>query len=130
MIEDTSFLIDLLRGDHEAVEALERLEANRVPEKISAISVLELQEGLIRSEQSRSKRERVQQVLTSKHIIPADQQIMIRAGKISGQLYNDGIPIDREDCIIAATAIFEDEPVITRNVKHFQRIEHLNIERY
>jgi len=41
-----------------------------------------------------------------------------------------GEPIDREDCIIAATAIAENEPVVTRNAGHFERISGLDVRTY
>jgi len=41
---------------------------------------------------------------------------MKKAGKISGELLARGKQIDREDCIIGATALLADEPVLTRNV--------------
>ncbi|MDQ2052163.1 hypothetical protein RBH26_16920 [Natronolimnohabitans sp. A-GB9] len=45
----------------------------------------------------------------------ADQTMMRKAGKLSGELINDGERIEREDCIIAATALLNDEPILTRN---------------
>lgn len=130
MIEDTSFVIDLLRGAKSAIDTLEWLEANRVPEKLSSVTVMELQEGIIRSGHPDEKKQRIQSVLTSKHIIAADQEVIMKAGTISGQLYQDGTPIDREDCMIGATAILEDEPVLTNNVDHFRRIPDLDVETY
>ena len=55
---------------------------------------------------------------------------MRKAGKISGSLRARGREIDREDCIIGATALLNDEPVVTRNRKHFERIDGLDIETY
>ena len=69
-------------------------------------------------------------VLDSKHVIPADHSIMKHAGEISGRLVSEGQRIDREDCIIAATAIQENEPVLTRNRSHFDRVPNLDVETY
>ncbi len=55
---------------------------------------------------------------------------MRKAGKISGELISRGEEIDREDCIIGATALLNDEPVVTRNSDHFDRIEGLDVETY
>jgi predicted nucleic acid-binding protein len=38
--------------------------------------------------------------------------------------------MDREDCIIGATAALNDEPVVTRNTEHFDRIDGLRVETY
>ena len=49
MIQDTSFLIDVLRGDDDAETVLELLERENRPEKVSSIASLELYEGVQRS---------------------------------------------------------------------------------
>ncbi|EMA35644.1 PIN domain-containing protein [Natronobacterium lacisalsi] len=60
----------------------------------------------------------------------ADHTVMRKAGKLSGELINGGERIEREDCIIAATALLNDEPVITRNSEHFGRIDDLEVRSY
>lgn len=55
---------------------------------------------------------------------------MAKAGRISGELITDGMEIDREDCVIAATALIEEEPVATRNVSHFERIDGFDVRSY
>lgn len=130
MIQDTSFVVDLLRGDADAAQRLELLERERVPEKVSAVTVLELHEGVRRSETPRETRESILEVLDSKTIVDADRDVMREAGRISGELHDRGEPIEREDCIVAATAMAEDEPVVTRNVDHFERVPELEVRSY
>ena len=55
---------------------------------------------------------------------------MRRAGELSGTLYVDGQPIDREDCTVAATALGENEPVVTRNIDYFERVPGLDVWGY
>ena len=130
MIQDTSFLIDVLNGDSDALDVLELIERENRPEKIASITSLELYEGVQRSTKSDGEKQRVLRVLDSKHIISADHSIMKQAGELSGQLIEEGRQIDREDCIIAATAIQENEPVLTRNESHFNRVPNLGVESY
>lgn len=130
MIQDTSFVVDLLRGDADAAQHLELFERERVPEKVSAVTVLELHEGVRRSETPRETREAILEVLESKTIVDADGEMMGEAGRISGELHDRGEPIEREDCIVAATALAEDEPVVTRNVDHFERIPEVEVRSY
>jgi len=130
LIQDTSFIIDLLKNDDGAVAKLEEIEANRVPQKCSSVTVLELFEGIYQFDEVTEEQQTVLDVLKSKHIVDADQDLMETAGKISGKLLREGNQIDREDCVIAATAIQENEPVLTRNVDHFQRIDVLTVETY
>lgn len=130
MIEDTSFVIDILRGDERALERLGFVEAERRPEKVAAITVLELYEGIELADRPDAERARVLEVLDSKHLVPADQGIMQRAGELSGALFAAGDPIDREDCIVAATALQEEEPVIARNREQFERVQGLDVVSY
>ncbi|MEF8851575.1 MAG: type II toxin-antitoxin system VapC family toxin [Haloarculaceae archaeon] len=130
MIEDTSFLVDVLGGDEAALDALTDIEADRKPEKVSSITVLELYEGVERADRPDDEVAEVIDVLDSKTVVPADHDVMRHAGRISGTLYADGRPIDREDCIVAATALQEDEPVVTRNAGHFERVDGLDVKEY
>jgi predicted nucleic acid-binding protein len=130
MIQDTSFLIDVLNGDSDALDVLELIERENRPEKIASITSLELYEGVQRSTKPDGEKQRVLRVLDSKHIISADHSIMKQAGELSGRLIEEGRQIDREDCIIAATAIQENEPVLTRNESHFNRVPNLGVESY
>lgn len=130
MIEDTSFIIDLLTGDDRANERLALLEAERRPETVPAITVLELHDGVRRSDHPDAEKRRVLSVLESKRVVPADHGIMRRAGTISGDLVAAGTPIDREDCIVAATALRTGEPVLTRNAAHFERVDGVEVRTY
>lgn len=130
MIEDTSFIIDVLDGERDALDILELIERERRPEKIAAITVLELHEGIQRVSNPDAERQRVLSVLDSKPVVTADHDIMKRAGELSGQLITDGQRIDREDCIIAATALHENEALVTANSEHFERIPGLEIQGY
>ena len=130
MIQDTTFIIDLLRGDSDATKRVELLEKERRPEKISSVTVLELYEGVARAGTSHDNTERILDVLDSKSVVDADTTVMRKAGKLSGELINRGLRIDREDCVIAATALLNDEPVLTRNTEHFERIDGLEVLSY
>jgi predicted nucleic acid-binding protein len=130
MIQDTSFIIDVLNGDEGALARLDAIEAERRPEKVSAITVLELYEGIAQTDRPEDEQEAVLGVLDSKTILAADAGIMRRAGRLSGELITNGEQIDREDCIIAATALSEGEAVVTRNEGHFERIPQLDVVSY
>ena len=130
MIQDTSFIIDLLRGDENAKRLLDIVEKEARPEKVSAVTVLELYEGVARSQTPETKRERILEILETKHIVSADHTVMRKAGRLSGELITDGERIEREDCIIAATALLNDESIVTRDTRHFGRIDGLEVRSY
>ncbi|WP_336343328.1 PIN domain-containing protein [Halalkalicoccus ordinarius] len=66
-------------------------------------------------------------VVLSKEVVPIDERIAQRAGRLHGELYNDGTPVDMHDCLIVATSIDFEEPVVTRNVDHFERIDDVQV---
>lgn len=130
MIEDTSFIIDVLHDDTDALQYLDLIERANRPEKVATITVLELYEAVPQLDVPEERQRKILDVLDSRHAVDADETVMRTAGKISGDLISRGEAIDREDCIIGATALLNDEPVLTRNLEHFERIEDLDVETY
>lgn len=88
---------------------------------------MELYEGVTRTRTPEAEREAVLTVLDSKTVVPADQVVMRRAGELSSDLITDGQRTNREDCIVAAKAFGEEEPVLTRKTTHFDRISGLEV---
>lgn len=130
MIEDTSFVIDVLRGDEDARRLDAALDARPGRRAVSAITVLELHEGIVQTDTPASRTEAALDVLEPKSVIAADRSVMRTAGRLSGELIADGREIDREDCVIGATAIRAEEPVVTRNTDHFRRIDGVTVRSY
>ncbi|USZ67556.1 type II toxin-antitoxin system VapC family toxin [Halorussus salilacus] len=130
MLLDTSFLTDLMRGDENAVARADELEENPVRQCLSAMTLFELYYGVARSKQPDEERETVEEVLTTKPVQPADSAVMQKAGRISGELENDGEALGDGDVIIGATAAIVDEPVLTRNVSDFERIAGVEVATY
>ena len=130
MIQDTSFIIDLLHNDPDAVAYLELIEKSSRPERIASITLLELYEAVPQLDVPSQRQQRILDVLDTRQTIAADETVMKKAGKISGGLLERGEQIDREDCVIGATALLVDEPVLTRNESHFRRIDGLTVETY
>lgn len=130
MLLDTSFLIDLMRGDSGAISTARDLEADLVQQRVSAMTLFELYYGVAKSDQATAERETVASVIESKPIVPADAAVMTKAGRIAGGLAADGEAIDDGDAIIGATAITLDEPVLTRNEADFERVDGVRVETY
>ncbi|ACM57021.1 PIN domain-containing protein [Halorubrum lacusprofundi] len=130
MIEDTTFIIDVLHDDRDAIQYLDLIERENRPEKVSSITVLELYEAVPQLNAPEERRQAILDVLDTCHAVVADETVMRKAGKISGSLRARDEEIDREDCIIGATALLNDEPVVTRNHDHFERIDGLDVETY
>jgi hypothetical protein len=126
---DTTFLIDLMNGDEGAIEKTHELESELVQQRLSAMTLFELYYGAARSNQSDAEREKIENVLASKPVYPADSAVMRKAGRLSGELMNDGNAVADGDVIVGATADVLEEPVLTRNVDDFERLG-VDVETY
>jgi hypothetical protein len=126
---DTTFLIDLMNGDEGAIEKTRELESELVQQRLSAMTLFELYYGAARSNQSDAEREKIENVLASKPVHPADSAVMRKAGRLSGELMNDGNAVADGDVIVGATADVLEEPVLTRNVDDFERLG-VDVETY
>lgn len=130
MILDTTFVIDVLDGDPDALATLDGIESRRVQQKVSSMTVFELNQGVVRADKPEDERQEVISVLESKPVVAANERIMAEAGRVHGRLQNEGRPIGQSDCIVGTTGLVRDEPVLTRNVDHFERIDGLDVETY
>lgn len=54
-----------------------------------------------------------------------DVEAAVWAGKIAGELERRGSRIGEADCMVAGIALANDLPVVTRNVRHFDRVAEL-----
>jgi predicted nucleic acid-binding protein len=131
MILDTSFVEDVAREDEAALATADRLAANGVPERLSAMTVYELYWGVGYVETPRDEKAVVDAVLETKEIYDVTPEIARKAGRIAGGLSREDRPLhDPGDEIIGATGVVHDEPVLTNNVDHFERIPGLEVESY
>lgn len=129
MILDSTFLIDVLRGEETVAQLIEELDATGTP-FVSAVTVMELSEGIRLTEATEAERSAVEDLLTDVNELPFDRECAMRAGELNAHLITAGKPIDETDVMIAATALVHDRPVVTRNVDHFDRIDHLEVVSY
>ena len=129
MILDSTFLIDVLRGDADVSELIGEIDASGTP-FVSAVTVMELHEGVHLADATDAERSRVSELLAGINELPFDRACAMRAGEITARLVSEGEPIDETDVMIAATALVNDRPVVTRNVDHFDRIGGLDTVTY
>lgn len=130
MILDTTVLVDLLRGDERTRARVEALEARGEILWIPTPAVFEVWEGTERAERSAEARRRVSEFLEGYTVLPFESNHAARAGVMSGILARRGEMVDPVDAQIAGMALVEGRPVLTRNVKHFRRVEGLRVETY
>ena len=61
-------------------------------------------------------------------VIFHDNEVLTKAGEIWIELKKSGELIDDRDVLIASVAITKNIPLLTRNVKHFKRLERFGLK--
>ena len=122
---DTDFLIAVLRGDRSAIPVIEELDREKI-RFTTAINAFELYAGAYYT--GGKAVEEAKNLLSKFHIIHFDDACAKRAGEIFATLKKKGAPLDVRDVMIAAVASTYDLTLITRNVRHFSRIEGLKVK--
>ena len=125
MILDTTIVVDLLRGEETAIRKLKELETQHIPMSTTSITLFEIEQGM-----TERQREKILSLWKSLNILSFDAAAAQEAGTIHRALKKNGQLIDPEDSMIAGIALVQHEAVITRNLKHFERIPSLKVESY
>ncbi|MHB8586404.1 MAG: PIN domain-containing protein [Thermoplasmatota archaeon] len=130
MILDTTVLVDLLRNDPATKRRILELEQSGEPLWIPTPAIFELAEGAERSDRTSEERKKIAEVLSGYTVLPLAAPSALRAGEVSGLLIRRGEMIDPIDAQIAGIALEENQPVLTKNTRHFGRVPNLDIEDY
>jgi len=128
---DTTFLIDLLRGDSSAVKKAKELDETGAI--TTEVNVFELVFGIYRAKKLNHKKrlEEAEKLFSRLVIFPLDHKAAVRAGEILGRLCSEGREIDIPDGMTAAISLENGcNVVVTRNAEHFGRIPQIRVESY
>lgn len=123
---DTDIIIDHIRG--KKIIELDVLEDGAA---ISIITLGELIYGAYKSSDAKSSLSKLSQYLTSLglQIENLDEQIISEFGKVKALLEKKGERLEDFDLLIASVAIVSNLTLVTRNIKHFERIKRLKLYR-
>jgi len=124
---DTDVIIDFLRNESRAVKKIKELKDSEVEICTTTINSFELFKGAFRSKRNNSI-ELVSSFLNNLKILSFDLKASEEAAKIFESLRAKGKIIDPLDLMIASVAVTNDKPLLTRNIKHFERISNLKID--
>ena len=130
MIADTSFLIDIMKYDKDAIKKAEEIEKKGNTIAVTSITIFELFIGVSLSIKQDQDRNKINRILNGLSIISFDEDSAREAGKIYAQKRKNGAAIEPEDSMIAGICSRRNEILITRNIKHFSDIEGLRVESY
>jgi len=123
---DTDWVIDHLKGTSAVSGRLEELQPEGLA--LSVVSVAELWEGVFFSRDPRRSQSLLEQFLSGVVILPIDDAVCRRFGRLRGSLRLHGKRIADFDLLIAASALCHNLTLLTNNRRHFGHIEGLRIE--
>jgi predicted nucleic acid-binding protein len=129
LVFDTSFLIDAMRGNREALAKLNELEKEDELLCTTSLNALELFRGAYLSSKTEEKIAKVRRILEQLLVLPITEETYDVYGAIFSALISQGQQIGDFDEIIAAIAISHNGAIVTRD-RHFDRIPMLNVIHY
>jgi tRNA(fMet)-specific endonuclease VapC len=119
---DTGVLIEVLRRKDKSSTLFYSLAVQGKELSVSSITVYEFRNGM-----TTINEELCEALLLRLITLPFDDKAARTAATIYRSLKSQRNLIEVADILIAATAIAHDIPLATLNIKHFQRIVHLNL---
>lgn len=128
LILETTFLIDLERERlREAPGAAHRfLDTHRA----RRLCVTTTTAGELAAGAGAEERPAWEELLGRLHVLPIDMDVCWRYGRLFRYLKENGRLIGANDLWIAAAALTAELPLVTRNVREFQRVPELRILDY
>jgi tRNA(fMet)-specific endonuclease VapC len=131
---DSSFLIDLLRETARerpgpAFDLIESLDAREVL-GVSVHVVSELRAGAELSRHALREHEALDRVLSGLLVLYPDDRFAAAYARLLAATTRSGAPPAAMDLLIATSAILEDAPLVTRDVKGFSRVPGLRVLSY
>jgi tRNA(fMet)-specific endonuclease VapC len=121
VVVDTDLVIDFLRGRGPGAHLTRRLVIERRL-RVTAITGLELRVGA----DSLARKDQILGLFRSR-TVPLDLASALRAGEVASTLQSSGTGIGFADCMQAGICLQYDLPLATRNRKHFERVEGLQL---
>jgi tRNA(fMet)-specific endonuclease VapC len=122
ILADTDVLIDYLIGSQPAKDqVLAYIESDSL--QTTAINCFEILSGA--HEYARGQQTRA--FVADLSVLPLDRDSAARAAQIRQELEGRGFSIGMADSLIAGIALAHGLPLLTRNRKHFEKIEGLSL---
>ena len=124
---DASFVIDLLRGDPDAVRKARSFDAAGERTSVAAPALAEILSGAYYK--GGPDLTRTLETLASVEVLPVDEAVAAEAGRIGGEQLRRGSKVATVDLLIAAAATLHQHILVTRDAV-FSRIPGLAVESY
>jgi tRNA(fMet)-specific endonuclease VapC len=122
---DTSIIIEYLRNKTETVDLVNNLPG---PTSSSTICLAELYEGVYHSSQATKNKKAIDHFFEGLNFVyEVNSKVANRFGEIRAKLRRSGNRIEDLDIFIAATCFEHGCTLLTRNTKHFSRIDNISL---
>jgi len=122
---DSDWIVDCLHGNQSAVQTLQEIAPLGLA--VSIISVAELYEGAYGLPEPGAHLSTLRTFLRAFTTLTLTDSIADRFAQVRARLRREGKAPPDFDLLIGATALEEGLEIVTRNVRHFSRIEGLTI---
>ena len=124
-LADTDLVADYLNGQQTAITLLNGLLSSGLA--IRLLTYGEIYDGIYGGSNPQAAEQAFRQFLRPVRVIPLNRAIMRECACIRGVLRRQGMRIGDNDIMIAATVIYHNLQVVTRNSRHFGRVPGLKI---
>src|SRR3989344_8540197 len=114
---DTDVLVDFLRNGIDDEGVFQGVKERTIQACISVITLFELYNGALLSNNPKQKLEDLARLLGSVEVLVFDKSQSYVASKSYAYLVKKGIPLEMRDILIAACAIAHNLKLLTRNKK-------------
>jgi tRNA(fMet)-specific endonuclease VapC len=122
---DTDLVIDGLHNRSMAIRLFESLALSSL--SVSIISLGELYEGAYIFPNPEQHLVNLRQFLDGFQVLGLNDEVMMHFARERAMLRRQGLLIPDFDLVIAATAVTHGLTLVTRNLRHFERITDLQV---
>jgi tRNA(fMet)-specific endonuclease VapC len=130
LLIDTDAVSHLVRGSNRG-QLIDKLSAVPAEDRcISVITLAELLYGLERKKPAPKLCRRLDAFLNRVAVLPFDEEAAKVYARIRSRVERAGKPLPHADLQIASIAMSRDLRLLTGNIRHFDRIEGLQIENF
>lgn len=121
---DTDFVIELIRREKSALSKLDDIVDENIC--ITVITLAELYKGAYLSSDIEAEIQKIKKMMGIVELLLLED----KAAKIFGDLFAQlrSNRIDDADLLIASVVIAENQKLLTRNLKHFERVPGLTVD--
>ena len=125
-ILDTDLIISYFRKVPDAISMINKLKENKTVLKTTVITVGELYKGAYLSTKVEENKQKIKEFLRNVKILNLKTRDITEYARISVTLSKKGEMIGYFDELIGSMTLARNETLITRNVRHYEKIPNLS----